>query len=181
MKHVLLLVGVFFTAIMMNAQTSTGDYIYSSEGFEFKTTVVKPYTVTYYSTGLYTKDGKVLVSASKGASTSKVFYVLDGCETICSKAFQYLSGASVYIPSTVKNIAPDAILSRDGASPNCYYGIMDGCYEEEDSSSSVAVPESSEKTEVARYNIQGVRLKSPTDGVNIVKMSDGTAEKVLVK
>jgi hypothetical protein len=45
----------------------------------------------------------------------------------------------------------------------------------------VAVPESSEKTEVARYNIQGVRLKSPTDGVNIVKMSDGTAEKVLVK
>lgn len=35
--------------------------------------------------------------------------------------------------------------------------------------------------EVARYAINGTRLTAPTKGVNIVKMSDGTVKKVIVK
>lgn len=35
--------------------------------------------------------------------------------------------------------------------------------------------------EVARYNLQGVRIYAPQPGVNILKMSDGTTKKVLVK
>ncbi|MBQ2047116.1 MAG: family 10 glycosylhydrolase [Muribaculaceae bacterium] len=36
-------------------------------------------------------------------------------------------------------------------------------------------------TEVARYDIHGRQLKQPTHGINIVKYSDGTAKKVIVK
>ena len=35
--------------------------------------------------------------------------------------------------------------------------------------------------EVARYNMQGRRIAAPEKGINIVKMSDGTTKKVLVK
>jgi hypothetical protein len=35
--------------------------------------------------------------------------------------------------------------------------------------------------EVARYNINGHRISSPQRGINIVRMSDGTTRKVLVK
>lgn len=36
-------------------------------------------------------------------------------------------------------------------------------------------------TEVARYSIDGTKLSAPAKGVNIIKMSDGTTRKVIVK
>ena len=39
----------------------------------------------------------------------------------------------------------------------------------------------STSTEVARYSLTGIRLQSPTAGINIVKMSDGTTRKEIVK
>lgn len=39
----------------------------------------------------------------------------------------------------------------------------------------------SEATVVARYNVNGVQIAAPMKGINIVKMSDGTTRKVLVK
>lgn len=38
-----------------------------------------------------------------------------------------------------------------------------------------------EIVEVARFNLQGVRINGQQPGVNIIKMSDGTIKKVLVK
>lgn len=38
-----------------------------------------------------------------------------------------------------------------------------------------------EATVVARYNVNGVQIAAPVKGVNILKMSDGTTRKVLVK
>ena len=38
-----------------------------------------------------------------------------------------------------------------------------------------------EPTVVARYNVNGVQIAAPVKGINIVKMSDGTTRKVLVK
>jgi hypothetical protein len=35
--------------------------------------------------------------------------------------------------------------------------------------------------EVARYSIMGVKLNAPVNGINIIKMSDGTVKKVLVR
>ena len=39
----------------------------------------------------------------------------------------------------------------------------------------------SEVHEVARYNMQGQRIASPERGINIVRMSDGTMRKIVVK
>ena len=36
-------------------------------------------------------------------------------------------------------------------------------------------------TEVARYDIYGHRLSEPTKGINIVKYSDGTVKKMIIK
>ena len=38
-----------------------------------------------------------------------------------------------------------------------------------------------EATVVARYTVNGVQVSAPVKGVNILKMSDGTTRKVLVK
>ena len=48
-------------------------------------------------------------------------------------------------------------------------------------STGINVVTSSNATEVARYTIDGRAISAPQTGVNIVKMSDGTVKKVLVK
>jgi hypothetical protein len=35
--------------------------------------------------------------------------------------------------------------------------------------------------EISRYTLNGSKLESPQRGINIIKMSDGTAKKVIVK
>ena len=45
----------------------------------------------------------------------------------------------------------------------------------------IDVVKNSDATEVARYTIEGRAISTPQAGVNIVKMSDGTVKKVLVK
>lgn len=45
----------------------------------------------------------------------------------------------------------------------------------------VKVADGEAAVEVARYGINGTRLAAPVKGVNIVKMSDGTVKKVIVK
>ncbi|MCM1093157.1 MAG: hypothetical protein NC421_04305 [Lachnospiraceae bacterium] len=182
MKNLVLLFTVFCACLSVSAQESTTDYIYSSDGFEVKEMSAKG---GYGGTGLYSKDGKVLVSCI-GSNGSSNFYVLDGCEVICSRAFQGVNGAKIYIPSSVKYIAPDALLSNynsaNGGRPiNRFVGIHDGCKEANASSAAYTSIADPNATEVARYDINGVRLDEPTTGINIVQMSDGTSEKVLVK
>ena len=43
------------------------------------------------------------------------------------------------------------------------------------------VPTSASAIEVERYTTGGTRIASPQKGINIIKMSDGTVKKVLVK
>ena len=43
------------------------------------------------------------------------------------------------------------------------------------------VMESEEVTEVARYDIQGRKIDKPQKGINIIRFSDGTTKKVIVK
>lgn len=201
MKQLILLMVVLLTCLGVKAQEATTDYIYSSDGFEVKEGYLilnSPYgnggTVEYKCKGLYSKDGKVLVAAlyssSKGSSngyfsSSNEFYVIDGCETIASGAFQGKTSTTVYIPSSVKYIAPDAIISRTAYSgqtmTNSFGGIQDGCREQSGSGAANAPVADPNATEVARYNIQGIRLPEPANGINIVQYSDGTATKELVK
>lgn len=191
MKNLVLLLAAIFTFLGVKAQEAATDYIYSSDGFEVKTGAVNIGGNIYISTGLYSKDGKTLVAAmtAKYDYDHYHFFVLDGCETICSGAFQSMYDTYVYIPSSVKQIAPDAITSK--AQPyevtnthrciNEFRGVQDGCKEQGGSGSVNAPASDPNATEVARYNIQGVRLNEPSNGLNIVQMSDGTAEKVIVR
>lgn len=44
-----------------------------------------------------------------------------------------------------------------------------------------ATTEAADATEIARYSIDGTMLSAPAKGINIIKMSDGTTRKVIVK
>ena len=176
------------SVIGAQGQEATFDYIYSPEGFEVKEGVIEinflSQNRTFTSTGLYSKDGKILVSAITTNGYNR-FYVLDGCETICSGAFQGMVSMDVFIPSSVKYIAPDAIISRstygDSNKSNRYAGIQDGCYEEQSTTRTADLIAEPEASETAVYNLQGIRLSEPGNGINILKNSDGKAEKVLIK
>lgn len=195
MKKLILLMTVFFSCFGVKAQEATTDYVYSSDGFEVKTSVftVSEQNRTYESVGLYSKDGTILVSAISGNYDDyrhgRRFYVIDGCETIASGAFQGVSNYYVFIPSSVKYIAPDALISRvdhsGGSTPysysNTFAGIQDGVKEQNASGAAYAPTADPNATEVARYNLQGVRLNEPTNGINIVQNSDGTADKEVVR
>lgn len=184
MRKLILILTVFFTFLGVKAQEATTDYIYSSDGFEVKTGV---YNGERY-TGIYSKDGKTFVAAISPTYNGH-FYIIDGCETIASGAFQSVSDMTIFFPSSVKSIAPDAITVRikyyGGTSAwskrNSFGGIQDGVREENGSGAVYAPAADPNATEVARYNVQGVRLSEPTNGVNIVQMSNGTAEKILVR
>lgn len=61
------------------------------------------------------------------------------------------------------------------------YFCMDNLGAEGTSSIHTAQRGSTQAVEVARYDMQGHLLAAPTKGVNIVRMSDGTARKVVVR
>ena len=185
MKQIVFLVSLFFACGVLKAQQTAADYIYSGDGFEVKTAV----KISHFNNGeeyqeenvgLYSKDGKVLVAAI--SCYYDEFYVLDGCETISSGAFQSFENTKVFIPSSVINIAPDAIKTLSGSGKaNRYGGIVDGVKEKVVQSAASVVRSDETVTEVARYNLHGVRLSRPADGVNLVQMSDGTTSKQLVR
>lgn len=193
MKALICVLIGLLTCFWVNAQENTTEYIYSDDGFEVKTSIFKEYNGnTITCTGLYSKDGKIFVSAISGdwRDNRYLFYVIDGCETIASGAFQSFLDMYVYIPSSVKSIAPDAITSRvtmNGGTNNSYFrtnrllGIQDGVREQNSSEVLIFPAVNHNAEEEKRYNIQGVRLYEPTNGVNIVQMSDGTVEKIIVK
>ena len=67
------------------------------------------------------------------------------------------------------------VLDKKGAIINAAKSLVTGSTGIED------VTTGSEATVVARYNVNGVQIAAPVKGINIVKMSDGTTRKVLVK
>lgn len=176
---IILLAMVSLSCYAQDCITDKG-YIYSPGGF-----VEKEYEMRLedwrgdiskvVSKGLYTADGKTLVKAN---TSNSAFYVAPGTQIIAKNALSRkkldgtLSLTTFYIPNSVIYIDPDAL--EDIA-----------VYIYDDSTSSIkerVVEESTEEaTEVGRYNLSGIKLSDPTEGINIVKMSDGTSKKTLVK
>ena len=165
------------------AQEKSTDYIYSPEGFRIITVRCPMYSPERGGDstciGLYTADGKTLVQAiyDTYGSRSTFFYVKEGTEVIASRAFQTFDGALVYFPSSVKSIAPDAFTSITAKS-SIVMGLYDDATEIK-TRATAPVVESTEATEVAIYTVDGIRTTEPQKGINIVKMSDNTARKVL--
>lgn len=122
------------------------------------------------STGTFQYTFLVKYPASK-QNTS--FTIPTGTTRICRGAFQgnkYIQ--TIRIPSTVRRIGDNT---------------FDGCenlrsIEVYTSSSSIQVIEEdreTEKEEIGRYNINGVKVEETDDGVQIILYSDGTADKIL--
>lgn len=61
------------------------------------------------------------------------------------------------------------------------YGICSYKYDDTLGVEDIKIENSVNATEVARYDIHGRQLSEPTKGINIVKMSDGTTRKVIVR
>lgn len=189
MKSLLLsLLFVLFTANSF-AQEKTSDYIYSSDGFEVLTAEhVEVYgndSEKYYSKGLYTKDGKVLVSACpSNTNTNYYFYVPYGTEVIASRAFQSFSSCRIYIPSTVKYIAPDALTCNiyggsNSHYPNIIYGISDDTTISNPSKVQEVIIDNGNPEEVGRYNVNGMRIGENEEGIQIIQYNNGTSKKII--
>ena len=101
------------------------------------------------------------------------FTVPAGTERICRGAFQgnkFLQ--TIRIPSTLEYIGDNA---------------FDGCeslrsievYEVSSSIQAVEMDDNTEKKEIGRYNINGVKVEEKDGGIQIILYSDGSADKVL--
>ncbi len=85
--------------------------------------------------------------------------------------------------SVFENIAEDAVLIVPEGAKEAYSSWSDSFIEILDGteSSTALININSDKKEIARYNLLGQKITTPQQGINIVKYSDGTVEKVLVK
>ena len=187
MKALTSLTLVLLCAVAALAQEQTIDYIYSPDGFKVVNVNCPMYTPergqNSQCTGLYSADGKILLQAVYDTYYDRkgYFYVMAGTEVIAPHAFQAFEGGMVYIPSSVTTIAPDAFVSYSGKGP-VVLGIYNHAYED---SSRIAAPKadnaasSADATEAARYTIDGRQIPAPQPGVNIVRLTDNTARKLL--
>ena len=62
-----------------------------------------------------------------------------------------------------------------------FYGELQTFSTDADPDGIGEVKASEEVTEVARYDIQGRMIAQPQKGINIIRHSDGTTRKVLIK
>lgn len=189
MKRYLLTSLFTLFSLITFAQEATTDYIYCPNGFKV-VEVECPYRPGYndISTciGLYTADGKTLVQALMCNAFGEYFYVMDGTETIASKAFQYFSGKRVYIPSSVTSIAPDALTCTSipngtGTNnfPNRIVGIYNGAHEYKATKAADRVI-LEEPEAIGTYGVDGKKIEVSEQGVNLVRMSDGSTKKIMV-
>jgi len=160
-------------------------FVYSKGGFVEKATRLGNYTTN----GIYSADGAVLVQIRSWIQVSHLS-VSPETKVIANNAFQRVCSSTdgagiIYIPSSVEYIAPGALecgfyrSDLQTVSPAIY--ISDDITDVTSSAKeSVMVDETvAEAKEVARYNIQGAKLEGESEGINIIKMSDNTAKKVM--
>lgn len=190
MKKTLITLSLTLFSLIAFAQETTTDYIYCPNGFRV-IEVECPYRPGYNDKstciGLYSADGKTLVQALLLNGYGEYFYVMDGTETIASKAFQYFSNKRVYIPSSVTAIAPDALTctcipNGTGTNnlPNRIVGIYNGAKEYK-ATKVVDRVTFDEPEATGTYSVDGKKMETSEQGVNIVRMSDGSTKKIVVK
>lgn len=113
MKLIFTLVLIACAAFQVAAQTGLDEAgnVKSSGGFVTDTMYFDQGNATYYSTGLYSADGSVLVRMGEYVSRSGDFFVKDGCKAIANGAFDMQTSGPILrvnIPSSVTTIAPFA-------------------------------------------------------------------------
>ncbi len=131
----------------------------------------------YLARGLYTEDGSTLVQCyCKVYSSWYVCFVKPGTTTIAEGALIAREDHVIdylFIPKTVTYIAPRALRSvRDVV-------VYDSATRPSQVSPTPSKSDAAE--EAARFGLNGVRMENPERGVNIVRMTDNTTRKELVR
>ena len=168
--------------MMAQDNIQENNFSISDGGFVYLDTPVTIDGIEFKASGLYSSDGLTLikgtyqeVTKSSGGKTTtyRRIVVAPGTTTLASNSCNYDNGNNygVRIPSSVKYIAPDAFGNRTQS-------VI--VYDATSSAKKITVLDD-DPQEVARYNLNGVMLQEAEEGVNIIKMSDNSAKKVVVK
>lgn len=193
MKKLLSIIAIcIFTIGAMAQPEIRNGFYYSPQGFKVyvgNANNSRIYHRDFDYSGLYSADGRTLIKASEGFSNNGIWYfcVINGTEAIGSYAFSNFCRSGdedsyrrivIYIPSSVKYIAPDAFNSLNEDVIVEIAGIYDDCINiTESHAPTMSSPQ--EKEEIARYNIQGMKVDEDTEGVQIIQYNNGTSKKVL--
>ena len=126
----------------------------------------------------------ILVQATKASNnyaSDRAFYVPYGTEVIASRAFGGIvyNLTSIYIPTTVKYIAPDAFQISNGGTL-AITGISDeAIFPKSSAVREISNDNNEELEEVARYDVNGMKIDENAEGIQIIQYDNGSSKKVL--
>lgn len=131
-------------------------------------------------------------------------YVMQGTDNVTTQGFMYWQNTPT--PSSRKKVPVDAVVVKvpghvmkttlgglDYDTEYCFVAFVttsegETFYGEQQTFRTTSDPDgieevkaSEEATEVARYDLQGRMIAKPQKGINIIRYSDGTSRKVLIK
>ena len=167
---------------------------------------VDPTNISFFEPTVHTYD-KIVVNGNTALVKG---YALGGSDDVTVQGFKYWKSAgggsnrvsSADIPSDAKTVEASGTvmevslsdLDYDSSysyvtfvttSKGTYYGEIKTFETGNDPTGINTIKMDNTSTEgvheIARFNMQGRRIATPEKGINIVKMSDGTTKKVLVK
>ena len=168
---------------------------------------IDPSDVSYYAPSVHTYN---IVNVEDNTAELKGF-VMEGTEKISSQGFMYWKAPShlsletkkrriLSIPVNAKIIEATGDIMRvtlmdlDYETEYCYVAFVttsenktfygeEKTFKTESASQDVidGIETISNITEVARYDLNGRKISSPQKGINIIRMSDGTVKKVMIK
>ncbi len=175
------------------AGTVTGDGVYEhNTTVQLTATANEGYRFKGWSDGVM--DASREITVTKDTSITANFVALYTIKALASASQGTVIGGGVYedgeTVTLVANPNPGYIFAQwvDGSDENPRNVTVNGnktytaYFIEGESDATTAAPEAeAEVFETARYDINGRPLNAPIKGVNIVKYSDGSVEKELVK
>ena len=190
MKKLILLLSCVLMAI--NSYAQLGDNGSINGPFVVKSSSVAVRGIAYSTTALYGNNGTTLVSVlyyDAGYAVSATPGTLAIAPNALLKASKTENISHVYLTSTVVTLYPTSLLCNYYNETNGYGNwvqtqpLVDITDDIDEATNVSAPPTKTDETaeETARYNLQGQQLNEPQRGVNIVRMSDNTAHKTLVR
>lgn len=191
MKKLILFLACMLLAVKSSAQLGNNGSI--NGPFVVQTSTVAVRGITYSTTALYGNNGTMLVAVlyyDAGFAVSAAPGTLAIAPNAMLKANKTQNISHLYLPSTVMTLYPTSLLCNYYNDTNSIgswvqtqplIDITDDIGIVTSVSAPPSEPDNTTAEETARYNLQGQKLDKPQRGINIVKMSDNTARKTVVR
>ena len=165
-----------------------------------------PSDYSYFEPIVYTYAAITLTGTDTGVNAEIKGYAMRGTDKITSQGFMYWKGSApsssrmkaTSIPSGAKtieasgNVMTTILEDLDYDTQYCYVAFVKTEENETflgevqtfymDTPDGIeSIKTDVEATEVARYDLQGRKIDKPQKGINIIRYSDGTTRKVVIK